>query len=118
MRLKDIQEYAMSTDIEGLQFVEPVELYAPAILGISDGHWNDDRICVVYDESKIIEIIARDMEPAGDSDDPDDEYNDSMFVAREYFEFNVKGAWVGPHTPIFIYTGEADEDNTTAPTAG
>ena len=36
---------------------EERELYAPAILGVSDGHWNDDRIAVVYDEDMMIEII-------------------------------------------------------------
>ncbi len=44
------------------------------------------------------------MEPMGDPDDPDDQYNDVYFIAREHFEFNIKGAWVGEHTPIFIDT--------------
>ena len=82
------------------------EKYAPAIVGITDGHWTtneyNDRIAVVYDENKLIEIIAKDMEPMGDPDDPDDQYNDVYFIAREYFEYNIKGAWMGEHTPIFI----------------
>ncbi len=84
------------------------EKYAPAILGVTDGYWTtneyNDRTAVVYDENKLIEIIAKDMEPMGDPDDPDDQYNDVYFIAREHFEFNIKGAWVGEHTPIFIDT--------------
>lgn len=28
--------------------------------------------------------------------------------ATEHFEFNVVGAWVGPHTPTFVYDQEDD----------
>ncbi len=74
------------------------ELYAPAIVGITDGHWTtdkyDDRIAVVYDENKVIEIVMDQMEPEQD----DDAYS----MAREHFDFNIKGSWLGPHTPIFI----------------
>ena len=94
---------------------EQVERYAPAILGITDGHWNDDRVAIVYDEDKMIEIIAEDMEPSGAPDDPDDEYNTPFFLAREHFDFNFKGGWHGEHTPIFINTFawelELDEHN-------
>ena len=87
---------------------EEIERYAPAIIGVTDGYWTtsdyNDRIAVVYDETKMIEIIAKDMEPIGDPDDPDDPYNDPYVVAEEYFNFNIKGAWVGEHTPIFINT--------------
>ncbi|MAX59651.1 MAG: hypothetical protein CL755_12565 [Chloroflexi bacterium] len=87
---------------------EEIERFVPAILGVSDGYWTteeyDDRIAVMYDEDKVIEIISEDMEPCGDPDDPDDEYNNPHFLAREYFDYNVKGGWHGDHTPIFIQT--------------
>ena len=88
---------------------EQIERYAPAILGVTDGYWTtseyNDRIAVIYDENKIIEIIAEDMEPMGDDPkDLDDEYNDPLFLAREYFDFNIKGAWEGEYTPIYINT--------------
>jgi hypothetical protein len=35
--------------------------------------------------------------------------------AREFFEFNVVGAWMGPHTPVFV-THHATQANTTANT--
>ena len=58
-----------------------------AIIGIAQRAGHGDL--VAYDEAKCIEILARDM---------------SYEEAREYFEFNVLGAWVGDGTPIFIDT--------------
>lgn len=26
--------------------------------------------------------------------------------AHEFFEFNVAGAWMGPHTPLFLYLAD------------
>jgi len=95
---------------------EEIEKYAPAIVGVTDGYWStsdyNDRIAVVYDEAKMIEIIAKDMEPWGDPDDLDDEHNNPYLLAEEYFNFNIKGAWMGEHTPIFINTflDERQED--------
>lgn len=106
-----IDEWADYSEVE-LQLVggdkEEIEKYAPAIVGVTDGHWTtseyNDRVAVVYDEAKMIEIIAKDMEPVGGPDGPDEEYNDPYLLAEEYFSFNIKGSWVGEHTPIFINT--------------
>ena len=44
-----------------------------------------------YDVEKILQIlIKRDGM----------EYSEAM----EYFEFNIKGAWMGEFTPVYIYT--------------
>jgi len=105
--LDEIDEWASTYEVSLLLVGgsdEERELYAPAILGISDGYWNDDRIAIVYDADKMIDIIAGTMEPSGDPDDPNDEYNDPYFLAQEHFEFNIKGGWHGEHTPIFINT--------------
>ena len=105
-----INEWAENSEISPLLVggnKEEIEKYAPAIVGVTDfdGHWStsedNDRVAVVYDEAKMIEIIAEDMEPMGD---PDNQYNDVYFIAREHFDFNIKGARVGEHTPIFINT--------------
>ena len=46
----------------------------------------------VYDYERCLDILqTRD----GMSEDE----------AREFFEFNVVGAWMGPHTPVFMTTG-------------
>lgn len=44
-----------------------------------------------YDVEKILEIL---MERDGM------EYADAL----EFFEFNIKGAWMGEFTPVYIYT--------------
>lgn len=46
-----------------------------------------DRKFAVYDRSKCIDILAKDM---------------THEEAEEYFQFNVEGAWVGESTPAFI----------------
>lgn len=52
-----------------------------------------------YDKSKCIQLLM---------DDTGMPYEDCL----EYFYFNVIGAWVGDHTPCFIYaaTLDAEED--------
>ena len=45
---------------------------------------------VAYSYEKCIEVLKADM---------------SEEEAREYFEFNTIGAYVGPHAPLFIHTG-------------
>jgi hypothetical protein len=48
---------------------------------------------VVYDVSKCIEVLERQM---------------SYEEAVEYFEFNTAGAWFGPHTPLYLYSTSFD----------
>jgi hypothetical protein len=58
-----------------------------AIIGI--GRQYSKPALVVYDRSKCIEILARDME-----------YEE----AEEYFQFNCECAWFGEHTPLIVDT--------------
>jgi hypothetical protein len=51
---------------------------------------------VVYDAEKCIEIL---MAQGMDED-----------TAREYFEFNTEGAWVGEGTPVFMWRIPEEED--------
>jgi len=44
-----------------------------------------ETIC--YDQDKVIEILMRDM---------------SEEEAWDYYQFNIVGAWVGEHTPVFL----------------
>ena len=47
---------------------------------------------VCYDKDKIIEILMKD--------------GDMLYEeALEYFYFNIQGAWVGEHTPVFLEMG-------------
>jgi hypothetical protein len=62
-------------------------ILGPAMLWHIDGH----RVEVlVYDAEKIRAILMRD---GMDSEE-----------AREFIEFNIEGAYVGPGTPILVWT--------------
>ena len=76
---------------------EEMDRFKPAIIGQSDA---DLRI--VYSAEKIISILAANMKPCGDPGNPDDQYNDPHFLAREYYEFNILGAYHGDMTPIYV----------------
>lgn len=65
-----------------------------AVIGMAR-QFNKDL--VVYDEDKCIKIL---MERDGMTDEE----------AIEFFEFNVVGAYVGEHTPVFVRVGTNLED--------
>lgn len=59
---------------------------------------------VIYDIDKCIEILARDMEVSPDDLEDGMTEDDAKYnLAREYFEYNTLGAYVGEQTPIFIH---------------
>ena len=50
---------------------------------------------VAYDYDRCIDVlVGRGM---------------SYQEAVEFFEFNVAGAWMGEHTPLFVRTGASDD---------
>mgnify|MGYP000055765950 CR=1 FL=1 len=65
---------------------------------------------VAYDVEKIIEILAKDMEPdIGDIEEHGGVEDAKYFLAKEYYEFNIIGGYHGPNMPIFVETGEFKE---------
>ena len=75
------------------------EKFDSAIIGVAE------RInlgpVVAYDSDKVIEILAKDMEP-DDVDEHDGDIESAKIgMAIKYFEFNIKGAWLGENTPVF-----------------
>lgn len=78
------------------------ERYDSAIIGVAE------RInlgpVVAYDSEKIIEILAKDMEVSEEelTEDGRDIKDIKYEMAIEYFDFNIKGSWVGENTPVFI----------------
>ena len=60
---------------------------------------------VAYDVEKMLNILALDME-VDESDLQEGETIEMLkySMACEYFEFNIKGAWMGEFTPVFITT--------------
>tara|TARA_Y100000310_G_C20402265_1_gene677983 strand:- start:107 stop:421 length:315 start_codon:yes stop_codon:yes gene_type:complete len=67
------------------QMLDPHELYNPALVG-AGWRFNDGPLAV-YDLDRVLAILAQDW--------GEDE-------AKDWYEFNMVGSWVGPGTPIFI----------------
>lgn len=57
-----------------------------AFVGIGSAHGGKN--VAIYDRSKCIKILERDMSPID---------------AEEYFSYNTEGAYVGDYTPIFMH---------------
>ncbi len=58
---------------------------------------------VAYDEEKIIDILASQMELDDTEGMTEDEIESEKYImAIEYFEYNIKGAWLGENTPVFV----------------
>ena len=81
----------MSIDIDDEEALalEPREQFDPAIVGIARRFHST---FLVYDLEHILRILAVEMD---DDDDPET-------AAREHFEFNIVGGWVGEGTPAFM----------------
>lgn len=76
-----------------------------AIVGICER--SGSAPVVAYDRDKCIEILARQF----DYSDPDLDL-DCREAATEYFDFNVAGAYMGEHTPVFITFAPLNEQST------
>ena len=59
--------------------------YAEAFLGVTD----DDPPRAVYSEEKILDVLVKRDKMA---------YEDAL----DFFEFNIRGAYMGERTPIYI----------------
>ena len=57
--------------------------YDDCIIGLT---FREDKLVVLYSTLKVIDTLMKDM---------------SEEEAWEFFEFNIAGAYVGEHTPIF-----------------
>tara|TARA_Y100000004_G_scaffold158720_1_gene185185 strand:- start:233 stop:535 length:303 start_codon:yes stop_codon:yes gene_type:complete len=78
---------------EQLEEMNPKALLADgldqALVGISENHFHHENALAVYDIDKVISILM-------DRDGMDRD------GAVEFFEFNIKGSYVGKNTPLFI----------------
>lgn len=78
-----------------------IEGFDSAIIGMAE------RInlgpVVAYDEEKIIDILIPQMELEDTEGMTEDEIeSEKEIMAIEYFEYNIKGAWMGENSPVFI----------------
>jgi hypothetical protein len=67
--------------------------YDDCIVGLLGGCGREYVLC--YDAAKIIEKLSRDM---------------SVEDAREFFAFNIFGAYAGPKTPMFLHRLSTPEE--------
>ena len=70
-----------------LMMLEPREIYDKAIVGVVE-RINLTAFC--YDTQEILNILA---EPV---------YRMNPEEALEHFEFNIRGSYVGEHSPLFL----------------
>jgi hypothetical protein len=80
-----------------LVFLEPRSTYDNMILGIS----TEDR--VVYDQDAIIQYLAQDFLTYAKEENQELTEDEAYQDATEFFEFNIAGAYVGEHTPIYCF---------------
>ena len=72
-----------------LMMLEPREIYDKAIVGVVE-RINLTAFC--YDTQKVLEIVEKRVYGEGCS--PEE--------ALEHFEFNIRGSYVGEHSPVFL----------------
>ena len=69
--------------------LEPREFFDEAIVGVVE-RINLTAFC--YDTQKVLEIVQ--ARQYGEGCSPDE--------AKEHFEFNIIGSYVGEHSPVFL----------------
>jgi len=69
--------------------------------------WQHPNPVVVYDEDKAIEVLRADFEKACGCEGMGD--CDHVGEAIEFFDFNVRLAYVGEGTPVFVKMEACDE---------
>ena len=65
-----------------------VDGFDECIIGITQLYGKDTPV-VVYDAMEMIEVLV-------------DEHDMSRDEAVEYFEYNISGAYLGEHTPLYV----------------
>jgi len=88
---------ASTTLADKLLFLDPKDELDQYVVGLGEGFGNE-AITVVYDKDLLLEHWAKSFSE-GEADFEDD---DAYTMAVEWFEYNVIGAYVGPHTPVYI----------------
>lgn len=71
------------------------EQYDSAIVGVVERCGQEPF--VAYDEAKLLDLLTKE--------------HGSRVDALEYFEFNIKGAWLGDDTPGFVIGWEERADD-------
>lgn len=76
--------------------------YDDAIIGITE---RINQVPLInYSKEKIIEILAKDMEPDEDDLDGRDIEDVKYEMALDFYGYNVEGAYMGENTPLITTT--------------
>lgn len=75
---------------EEILLLEPRERFDQCIVGVGRRF---NHTFAIYSEPRVLAVLAEDA--TEDDDDPETS-------AREHFEYNIVGGWVGDGTPAFI----------------
>jgi hypothetical protein len=89
--IPDAAKIDMSEQYDGLLLMEPRSEYDRCIIGVVERF--NDRF-VLYSKQCILQQLQLGIE--------DEEYGDRYEQAIEWFEFNMRGAYVGEATPGFL----------------
>jgi hypothetical protein len=84
---------------EELLFLDPPGTFDSAIIGVCR-RFHDTF--VLYDGDRVIENLTADFAADLELDE------DPEVSAREWFEFNTIGGWVGDATPAFLFKVEEE----------
>ena len=100
MTKSELQDFVSEYNEEALL----ADGFEEAFLGIC--HRFGQSPLASYDRDKCIEILMEQFIQARADipEDNDESYDETQIYeeAIEYFEYNVIGAWVGEHTPVFV----------------
>lgn len=89
MTREDCLDLSMEED---LLFLDGPE-FDVAIVGVLERFGATDAVC--YDYDKVIQVL---IDQGMDAED-----------AREWYEFNILGAWMGDTTPVFVRSVSAQD---------
>ena len=88
--------------MDDLLLLEPREDFDRYIVGISVF---EGKIALVYDKDKLIDHWTSEFTESHIGDEPITE-DEARTMAVEWFEYNVIGAYMGDHTPIYVSPNE------------
>lgn len=96
---KNAQAIIDKYDEETFKFADGFD---DAIIGVDSSSFNS-KPRVVYSISKCVAILAKDMKVDKSQLEEGETIAQGRYnMAREYFDYNVSGAYVGEDTPIWV----------------
>lgn len=91
-------------------FIEPRAMYDPCVIGMTNtptDSWprKSNEWVAIYNADLCIRAIVNEIIH---ENHPAIEGEDIWEMAVNHFEHSVSGAWMGEHTPTFVYGAELD----------